>query len=246
MAAPRVLARPPITEALIDLRASIEQSPETFRAFAQELKPEFPDVDERRGVKTELKIEQGKLIPGAEDMGFQGLRVKNADGTLIAQFRPDGFTLNNLKSYVGGDGLITDALSLWARFAAKVQPVLVTRVALRYINQLELPFRDGDQLKRYLAAPPELPEGAPQRVSEFLTRVVAHDEQSPSVVVVTQRLQPFVEGRHPILQLDVEAFQVGEFPVDKADLRAVLETLRLVKNRTFFSLLTDEAVGLCI
>ena len=34
-----------------------------------------------------------------------------SDQTVYAQFRPDGFTLNNRKTYMGGDQLIDKALT---------------------------------------------------------------------------------------------------------------------------------------
>ena len=244
MATPTTLARPPITEALVDFRAGVDAPPELFDAFAKELSPRFPDVEVRRGIKAELRIEHGKLIPPiAEDLGFQGVRLKNRDGTLLVQFRPDGFTLNNLTTYVGGDRLIAEALDLWSQWVARAHPQVVTRVAFRYLSQLELPIRDGDEFTKYLTAPPELPAGAPQGMSEFLTRVVTHDAPTSSTVIVTQRLQPRLPLL-PLLHLDIDAFKAGDFPVEAGALRSVLDSLRIVKNQTFFSLLTEEAVRL--
>jgi uncharacterized protein (TIGR04255 family) len=244
MATPRVLARPPITEALVDLRAVVSQPQEAFDAFAEELRPEFPRSDIRRGIKAELKVEHGKLMPPiAKDLGFQGIVAVNPDGTIIVQFRPDGFTFNNLRSYIGGDRLISEALRVWSRFADRMHVLTVTRIALRYINRLELPFHEGDDFGRYLTAAPGLPAGAPQKVSEFLARVVAHDESTTATVISTQRFKTPASGLPSVL-IDVDAFQFGEFSTNPQDLRTILEPLRILKNQTFFSLLTDEAVKL--
>ena len=244
MATPKTLIRPPITEALIDIRASVSQPQETFEKFAEQLHVRFPKRRIRRGVKAEIRVEQGKLIPpSAEDLGFQGILVENEKGTQLAQFRPDGFTFNNLRPYVGGASLVTDALELWSRFVAFTQPSTVTRVAFRYINELHLPLQLGDEFKKYLIAAPELPPGAPQHVSEFLTRVVGHDLSAEATAIVTQRLK-VRETDGPVVLIDVDVFKEGEFSVDAADLREILSSLRLIKNATFFSLLTDEAVAL--
>ena len=50
------------------------------------------------------------------------------------QFRPDGFTLNNLKVYMGGDQFIDKALMLWELLVARAKLESVSRVALRYIK----------------------------------------------------------------------------------------------------------------
>jgi uncharacterized protein (TIGR04255 family) len=245
MATPRELTSPPISEALVDLRAAVSAPTESFEALSHELKTEYPKTVIRRGVRAELKVEHGKLIPPtAEDLGFQGIWLHNAAGTAIVQLRPDGFTFNNLKSYMGGDSLISAALQLWSRFDAQMQPPGVTRVALRYINQLRLPFKDGDDFSRFLTAVPTTPEGAPQRVSEFLSRVVAHDHGEDEPTVITTQQLAREEPNKPVIVIDVDTFIQGEFSADARDLRPVLDRLRALKNRTFFSLLTDEAVNL--
>ena len=107
MAAPRNLSRPPIVEALIHFRSPIPGTPEAFEAFAREIQPPFSDVQVRRGVRAELKVENGKLIaPKAEMLGFQGVVLSNADGTVKAQIGPAGFTFNNLRPYMGGERLV--------------------------------------------------------------------------------------------------------------------------------------------
>src|ERR1700686_2580495 len=117
-ALPRVLASPPIVEALVDFRAAVIPPPEPFEALSQGLRTEYPTAKTRRGIKAELRVEQGKLIPPtAEDLGFQGVLLHNQDGTAIVQLRPDGFTFNNVPKYMGGDALLAEALRLWSRFA---------------------------------------------------------------------------------------------------------------------------------
>jgi uncharacterized protein (TIGR04255 family) len=246
MAVPRRLSRPPITEALVDIRAVITQPQTVYTEFAKELKNEFPKVHERRSVEGQITVRKGKLIiPQSESQSFSGLRVLSADESLIAQFRPDGFTLNNLKNYVGGDRLITLALDLWTRFVAIAKPPNVSRVALRFINQLSLPLNDGDRIRKFLTTPAELPAGAPQDVAEFLSRVVAYSEAANATAIVTQRLTKSADGQ-PLVVLDVDVSQMGDFSTDAAQLREVLERLRQEKNRTFFAMLTEETVNLYV
>jgi len=44
--------------------------------------------------------------------------------------------------------------------------------------------------------------------------------------------------------IDVDAIIQRDLRADIADVRAALDQLRRLKNATFFSLLTDEAIGL--
>lgn len=247
MAAPRDLRNPPIVEALVDIRAAVSASPEAFEAVARELQSTYPTRKIRRGVKAEFRVEEGRLIPPtAEDLGFQGVMLYSESGQALVQFRPDGFTFNNLKSYLGGDMLLVEALRLWSLFSDRLHPTAVTRVALRYINQLNLPYRHNDDFAKYLTAAPSTPAGAPQSVSEFLSRVVAYDSEASATIVTTQQLTTPDPSGFPLVVIDVDAFCMGEFPTDAQALRATLDTLRTLKNRTFFSLLTDAAVELFV
>jgi uncharacterized protein (TIGR04255 family) len=246
MALPRVLASPPIVEALVDVRVPVTAPPETFEALSRELHSVFPKTHIRRAIKAELRVDHGKLIPPtAQELGFQGVLLQNDDDSLLVQFTPDGFTFNNLKKYMGGDALLTEALRLWSSFAQHLQPTADTRVALRYVNQLRLPFRTGDEFSKYLTAAPPTPDGAPQTVSEFLSRVVAHDEGLPATVITTLQLITPEPGL-PRIVIDVDAFCEGQFSADAGELRPVLDGLRDLKNRTFFAHQTDEAVQLFV
>ena len=118
----------------------------------------------------------------------------------------------------------------------------MARLALRYLNRLDLPLRSGDEFRRFLTSSPELPEGAPQRVRGFLSRIIARDE-SGATAVVTQKLDP-ADGFPVTVIVDVDVFFLEELGTHSEDLHRFLEMLRNVKNRTFFALLTEEAVKL--
>ena len=244
MAQPRPLARPPIVEALVDLRASVPREPELFNALAEELRDEFPTKEERRDFKAKLEIRDGRVVPPRVDASaFGGVRVASADRSIYAQFRPDGFTLNNLNAYIGGDQLIDKAMTLWELFVARTAPQVVSRVALRYTNRLELPLESGGKFTKFLTTPPTLPAGAPRLVSQFLSRIVGHDEQREATAVVIQQLKLQEDGPPIVTTIDVDVFRTGDFSVESAALRDILSSLRMLKNETFFSLLTEETVS---
>jgi len=244
--APRQLSRPPITEALVDIRIAADAAIDRTRLepLCAVLHDQYPKLDEKRQLLTEFRVEAGKMIPpSSRDLGFHGVWLTSSDGTRIAQFRTDGFTLNNVGAYLGGEALIEEALGLWRQFAKIAEPTAVTRLALRYINRLELPFAQEDEFKRFLNAPAELPEEAPQMVSGFLTRVVAQDESGASSII-TQKLDGAPLGSPVPVIIDIDVSFSREFEPDPSTLRPFLGTLRTLKNRCFFALLTDEAANL--
>src|SRR4051812_30824079 len=101
MAIPRDLTAPPISEALVDIRGAATVSLDLIEALGNEFRSDYPTIEPMRKMRAELRIEMGKLIPPtAEDLGSEGVRLHNADGTAVVQFRPDGFTFNNLSVYL--------------------------------------------------------------------------------------------------------------------------------------------------
>ena len=244
MAQPRSLARPPIVEALVDLQTTIPSDQAVFNALAEELKHEFPTREERRNFEARIEVRDGKVVsPRVDASAFGGVRIATADRSVYVQFRPDGFTLNNLTAYLGGDQLIAKTLTLWEMLVERTAPEVVSRVALRYINRLGLPLKSGDTFARYLTSPPSLPKGAPSEVSQFLSRIVAHDDKRQATAVVVQQLKLPEAGQPVAITVDIDVFRAGDFPTDSSSLRGILDSLRMLKNETFFSLLTEETVS---
>lgn len=225
----------------MDLRVVFEApiSKQTLAPLRERVRDRFPNIDERHQFEAHLRAEAGRVAAAeTRDLGFHGLFFKAPGDAAIAQFRTDGFTFSRLRGYTSADEMFDEALPLWSEYALATNPRAVVRIALRYINRLELAFRDGDPFERFLNAAPTMPAGTPQRVSSFLTRVVSHDEAGDAIV--TQKLEHSVERADLILDIDV--FRIGQFGIEVAGLRPVFASLRELKNRLFFAFLTDTAL----
>jgi len=246
MATPRHLARTPIREALVDIRV-VPDSPVSAQRFAvlrEQLADGYVKVDERRNIRANLSVREGKIVPPIPEYSFGGLWLKTEQDDRIAQFRPDGFTLNQVRTYEGGDAIINEALRLWEIYRNLAGSLVVTRVAMRYINDLKLPIGPDDDFQRFLTEPARLPVQAPQLFSSFLTRVIAHEE--PDVVIVTQQMEVTEHGVPPSITIDVEVACHDGLSGDVEVIRAHLNRLRGLKNKVFFSLVTDETVSLYV
>jgi uncharacterized protein (TIGR04255 family) len=248
MAAVRRLAKPPIAEALVDLRIAPEAELDArqFQALKTTLSQRFPKAEDKRAFSGAVTVQAGQVMAASKDLGFVGVYFKSSDETTIAQFRKDGFTLNQLPPYKGGESLIEEALDLWASYSTLAQPDGVVCVAMRYINRLELPYGPGDPVEQFLAAAPQFPGMPALSVRGFLTRIVTEDAASSDTVVITQNLETTGRGAAAPVILDIDAFRTGEFGISASDLRPILDSLRAVKNKVFFSLLTDRAVELYV
>lgn len=244
MPTPRHLNKAPITEAIIDFRVKARQGldPQEFGRVKAELKDRFPLVEERRGGQVVFKLAPaGAQPPVVEDLGLQGFLFYSGDKKLLAQFRIDGFTLNRLKPYTRWEQLFPLALELWKIYCSIAEPEFVTRLALRYINHLEIPPDLGD-FDFYLRAAPVVPAELPQGVSAFLSRVTIHDPENQLAAHVVQTLQTDPASQKVTLILDIDAFRPGEWSATDPEVESAFMSLRHFKNQVFFNYLTEEAL----
>jgi len=243
MATPGHLSTPPIQEALVDIRiAPTLVDSRVLEPLKEQFISRFPKSEPHHWLEASIKPRGGGQPADIEtrDIGFHGFFLRDSDDSRLVQFRIDGFTLNQLKGYTSADDLIGEALSLWEAYANVVRPAAI-RVALRYINRLLLPFRDGDAFERFLTAPVTMPPGTPQQVADFLIRTVINVPQIEGTAIITQRLEHATQTMTSFL-LDIDVFREHEFGIGSDQLASFLQRLREVKNVLFFSFLTDEAL----
>ena len=69
-------------------------------------------------------------------------------------------------------------------------PSMITRVAARYINRVEIPLSIFGQFEDFFTGGPRVPKNVPQEVSDFLSRVVVHEPEIDASMIITQALEP--------------------------------------------------------
>jgi uncharacterized protein (TIGR04255 family) len=249
MAKIRPLARAPVIEALIDLRTqapegmSVEKLEKTLEAQSFGYHKKGPIVRGNFGVMINTDAS-----PSAPQMHgnsvIVGVRTHSSNDKYVAQFTIDGFTLSRLAPYESWEALVQETKRVWSIYTTCVAPVRITRVATRYINNLQLPIKPGDRFERYLTGLPNMPSDYPQTISSFFQRFVVYDEQCGATAILTQALEQITEATPLPVILDIDVFRETKFPVDSPDVWQYLAELRDLKNRCFFGALTEEAVEL--
>lgn len=239
---PEHLAKAPVTEGLLDIRATL---PEGFDAKAFEsthsrFKADYPNIEQRRKLALEAKITPRSAPAVTSSDVPWAYFFKSADGLTIAQFRVDGFTLNRLAPYTRWAELLPEALRLWSVYAEVAQPLAVPRVAVRYINRLEV--LTDSRRREWLTWGPSAPTGLPGEISQYMVRLQSSIPQTNTTVVVTQALEPGLVAEKLSVLLDIDVHRTGDFGPEAGPLGAVLEELRTLKNAVFFSSLTPAAL----
>jgi uncharacterized protein (TIGR04255 family) len=245
MARVRHLRNAPITEAVVDFRVSLakEFRPERLREAGDLLAREYPLIDEPKRFEAHFELSEGqpKAAMTTRDLGFHGIWLRTEDKKSVAQFRMDGFTFNRLKPYTRWEQILPEALRLWEVYVRLANPQGITRLALRYINHLNLP-RPGVELDDYIVTAPRVPPSVPQLLSSFITRLVLEHPKGQMKANVTQVLEVGVETSAHSLLFDIDVFRVGQLEINSASIAGALGSLREYKNDIFFGSLTERFV----
>jgi uncharacterized protein (TIGR04255 family) len=178
----------------------------------------------------------------AEDKGVIGFRLEDEPATKIVQFRKDGVTFSHVGQYDEWAKFRDRALKPTAAFLACPGIVKISRVALRYINVIRFPMTRV-ALEEYLPGAPIVPQGLPQIIAGFFSRLVLPIPEDGLVAVITQALEEPAQPT-PSVILDIDVFrEVGLEPADRS-WQQMFEKIREWKNRIFFEFVNENTVSL--
>ena len=248
MAALRPLSRPPIREAIVEVKCE----PVELRRVDELrdlLAHAFPTAKPFRLASLVLQLpeERRGAEPDAAGGRATGWRCESADGTEVALIRQDGLSRGRLADYPGWDVFTDRFLAIWSTFVGTARPVEVRRVAVRYVNDLRLPIGDQFHFERFLTSAPRPPAGLAPEIADFLTQMTLPGGAEGLRVAVTQATDAASRTATELpVTLDIDASWDRPMPVDErlpARLSDALGTLRDLKNRVFFGLVTEELVS---
>lgn len=239
-----VLRNAPITEAIIDIRVKLPASTDvkTIDLLFPRINNQYPKREEQRISEFSFELKPNKDPIKTSKSLINGYRYISADKKQIFQARIDGFTMSRLHPYTEWRDLRDEAKRLWQFYKDVAKPETIVRVALRYINNLKMPLPKQD-FDEYLTAPPIVPQGLPQGVSSFLTRVVLREPSLGVSAIITQALEPVPPiseiDRLPVI-LDIDVFKLDPKGIDELDAWSVIEQLRHFKNKIFDKSITRK------
>jgi uncharacterized protein (TIGR04255 family) len=245
MAKQRHLTKAPIVEAIIDFRVKLPSGYKVTNLLSlqKKLSKSYPQVEERRAFEGGLRLKDKEVEQILKDRGLQGYFFKSHDEKCVVQFRKDGFTFSRLSPYTNWEKVSAEAKTLWELYAKTAKPELITRLATRYINRMDLPL-PMDDFNQYLTAPPTIPESLPQDVSHFLSRLTLHDPKLDLVAHVTQALEKSLKPDHIAILLDIDVFKQMDLGFPESDIWPTFEKLHDFKNRIFFDNIQEKTARL--
>jgi uncharacterized protein (TIGR04255 family) len=232
----------PITEALLDIRVTLPEntSLEQLAMLHEIVKDHYPNKRERKMWQSAIHVkDQGPEVVKPSG-GTDGYLFSSSDGKNIVQSRLDGFTFNRLKPYDRWESFRDESYQLWQKYIKVAAPTQITRVALRYINRIEipLPFRD---FKDYILTTPEIAPGLPQGLARFFFQLAMPIAEIPALAIITETMEPVTETKRLPFILDIDVVREAAFDVNGQQAWATLDKLHDVKNDIFFKSITPKA-----
>jgi uncharacterized protein (TIGR04255 family) len=238
----RHYSKAPITEALIDLKVTL---PEEFST--DDLANIYTHISDR--FPTQESIQMGSFVFQADltmkvdtNQQHTGYLFRSKDGLKIFQATLNGFTFNRLAPYDSWEELSSDAKYLWGIYKKICKPTNVTRAAIRFINQINIPAKELVDLEDYFHTVPQVPSDLPQGVlNSFFTQLQIPQDDLNCMLIITEALVPRMNPDFISVILDFDLFRQQVWQADDEDIWRFLEELRRRKNLVFEASITDKA-----
>jgi uncharacterized protein (TIGR04255 family) len=231
----------PITEALIDIRVELPEGTTVASLAAVQvgLETAYPTKKNRNVTTVQGKFGD-QVVATAAATKHDGYLFMSCDQTQVFQARLDGFTMSRLYPYESWEPFRDEARRLWDVYRSVAKPTKVTRLAVRYINRLDLPFPVAD-LKVYLRTVPEVSSELPQNLAGYFMQLQIPQEDIRSSLLINQAIiEPARPGVASVV-LDNDIFRSEDLPTDEEGIWDFFEVLRIRKNDVFETSLTDRA-----
>ncbi len=234
---------PPITEAILDIRVSLpkEITLDVLASLHQDIKEQFPTRKERHTWEGGFQVKPGappEILSKPDRV--DGYLFLSPNGEKIVQSRLDGFTFNKLKPYSNWETFSKEAKYYWEHYIKIVKPINVTRIALRYINRIEIPLPIKD-FKEYFLTVPEVAPGVPQGLSGLFMQLVIPKEEIGSTAIITMTYDKVDPNKAvwPFI-FDIDAFNNNVLLPNSIEIWKKLEQLREFKNQIFLNTMTNK------
>jgi len=233
----------PIKEAIIDLRVTL---PEGFTVnqiadIHPSIKDGFPTIEPfYKGVGA-FFYQPGSSLKVDTSERQIGFWFRSGDNVQTCQTTLEGFSFNRLAPYESWEKFSSEAKDLWGIYTKICNPIQVTRVAVRYINQINIPANEVIELKDYLNTVPEVSSKLSQKtLQSFFMQLQIPQQDLGCMLTINEAIAPPADPEMVTVILDRDLFRQQVWDSDDEDIWSLLEKLRDRKNEVFEASITDK------
>ena len=218
---------------------SLEEN--SLREKLTQVLPQFPKIDAIHHSKLMAVLAGQDAQPKVEhERGWQGLRLTSDDNLQVVQFKRDGIVYSRTQSYHSWDRFMAEAKPAWRAFEMIAAPVEIQRLGVRFINHI--PAATPELLPDVLCEPPTCPSNLP--LSEFVYQSTFTVPDHPYGIRIIKVMQSATVGmpQSSGLFLDCDVFTTKPLACDESVLDEAPVEMHWLKNKVFFSLLTESVL----
>lgn len=236
-------SRAPIIEAIFDIQTAL---PDTFKVeqfdlWYERLKKNYPEKQIRREISASFTANPGNEPRVEHSDKPIGHILRNEEHGKVVQATMSGFTFSKLAPYTDWETFSAEAFALWQDYTKLTHPIGISRVALRYVNRIELP-RTMKNFQEYITTVPEIAEGLPHSLTEMFMRIVIPNIEKQITAIVTETIDaPNATNKSVPLIFDIDVFKNIDLASNSQDIYSIFADLREYKNAIFEKSLTEKA-----
>jgi uncharacterized protein (TIGR04255 family) len=230
----------PITEAIIDLRADLAAGVglSQLERISEHVAHGYPKGKPRRRAMGVFEL--GESASASAHSETIGHIFESSDDRQILQVQLTGFSFSRLMPYESWEAFRDEARRLWDIYRAVTCPQRVTRLAVRYVNRIDVPGNRVD-LKEYFRTAPEISPDLSQQVEGFFMQLRLPLPDLPGIAIINQTIVPPPQEGVVSIVLDIDVFRGDAISQDESAIWDFFETLHERKNVLFEACITDAA-----
>ena len=240
---PRLKSAPSI-EAVIHWQAdaSKQLAPDTLKKELTQRLPEYPICQNQQ----DIQITHSGKVDGISELihraQWSGLRLQDTEQSYVAQFMPAGVIFSRLKPYDTWETFKQEAIRFWDIFLELAEPTVIKRLGIRYINRI--PLENDVSPSTYLKLGSHNLPGINISPASFFYKDTYQIPNYPYIVHWTRTIQPQQQSLtdRKALIFDIDVFTTELLQLDQGTLNQRLSEMRWLKNKVFFSCITDTAL----
>lgn len=241
------LSKAPIREAVIDIRTDSQIPTDQIKTLEAKLPAGYGELQPTLEKGVNFTFKNGNFETNHKE-SLIGFKSENKEHGFIVQFQSNGLCISKLAPYQNWDTFKQAAMELWEIYKLVLNDFEFKRVAVRYINEIHLPFTDGKlDFDRYMANCPKVPEKMPDQLLNFLNRIVVPYEEISTLAVITQNISDPVKKNEPYIPyiIDIDVYRDSKLDLSESEIWAFFDQLRDIKNHAFNGSITEETKELC-
>jgi uncharacterized protein (TIGR04255 family) len=244
------LSKAPIILAILEIKfpAPSALKISDLRSLKGMLKDTYPHYLEVTNTEIKIEAAQDKTPVSIKNTGLAGFTFSSANKKHDFYLTLNSFNFKQHSQYESWNDFKSVALAAWEKCSELIDPVALSRVSIRYINNIEIPVAPNSHMpqqeffKTFIANTGTVVNIKP--ISNYFLRYT-HPAGADNILIhFAQELKIGLPDRYPfIVDIDV-IYEKDNQATNLAMISNKLDELRDIKNQYFFDNLTDYTYNL--